>query len=75
VIGADTAERLVLRRNIMAMTSARMPTRSTKSPIPGAAFCGRAHRRGGRVPRVERYRRARRYADLFTEIPEHRFRI
>jgi nicotinic acid mononucleotide adenylyltransferase len=75
VIGADTAARLVAPRyydddEVQMQVALEEMTQSGTSFLVAVRIDG-----AGRVCRLEDIPVPRRYADLFTEIPEHRFRF
>ena len=75
VIGADTAERLVAPK-YYGDDEDECTSRSRKSPIPGTSFLVAVRiDAAGRVRALSDIAVPRRYVDLFTEIPEHRFRF
>ena len=74
VIGADTAERLVAAR-YYGDDEARMHAALEEIATAGASFLVAVRLdRQGRIVALKDIRVPRRYIDLFTEIPEHRFR-
>jgi len=75
VIGADTAERLVAPR-YYGDDEARMLVALEEIANSGGSFLVAVRiDAGGRVRALTDIPVPRRYADLFTEIPEHRFRL
>ena len=75
VIGADTAERLVAPK-YYGDDEARMHVALEEIASSGANFLMAVRRDvAGRVRALSDIPVPRRYADLFTEIPEHRFRL
>jgi len=75
VIGADTAERLVAPK-YYGDDAARMHVALEEIASSGANFLMAVRRDvAGRVRALSDIPVPRRYADLFTEIPEHRFRL
>ncbi|HZU88062.1 MAG TPA: hypothetical protein VE993_02280 [Stellaceae bacterium] len=75
VIGADTAERLVAPK-YYGDDEARMYAALEEIGSSGGSFMVAVRiDAAGRVRRLRDISLPRRYADLFTEIPEHRFRI
>jgi nicotinic acid mononucleotide adenylyltransferase len=75
VIGADTAERLVAAK-YYGDDEVRMHAALEEIANSGASFLVAARIDGaGRVCTLNDVSVPRRYADLFTAIPEHRFRI
>jgi nicotinic acid mononucleotide adenylyltransferase len=75
VIGADTAERLVAPR-YYGHDELRMHTALEEIGNSGSTFLVAVRiDAAGRVRALNDIPVPRRYADLFTEIPEHRFRV
>jgi len=75
VIGADTAERLVAPK-YYGDDAARMQVALEEIASSGASFLMAVRRdAAGRIRALSDIPVPRRYADLFTEIPEHRFRL
>jgi hypothetical protein len=75
VIGADTAERLVAPK-YTGDDAARMQLELEEIANSGASFLVAVRiDAAGRVRALSDVPVPRRYADLFTEIPEHRFRF
>jgi len=75
VIGADTAERLVAPR-YYGDDEVRMHMALEEIANSGGSFLVAVRiDAGGRVRALNDIPVPRRYADLFTEIPEHRFRV
>jgi nicotinic acid mononucleotide adenylyltransferase len=75
VIGADTAERLVAPK-YYGDNEARMHAALDEIANSGASFLVAVRiDKAGRVRALNDIRVPRRFADLFTEIPEHRFRF
>jgi hypothetical protein len=75
VIGADTAERLVAAK-YYGDDAARMHTALEEIANSGGSFLVAVRiDAAGRVRALGDIPVPRRYADLFTEIPEHRFRV
>jgi len=75
VIGADTAERLVAPR-YYGDNEARMHVALEEIANSGGSFLVAVRiDAAGRVRALNDIPVPRRYADLFTEIPEHRFRV
>jgi nicotinic acid mononucleotide adenylyltransferase len=75
VIGADTAERLVAPR-YYGDDEVRMHVALEEIADSGSSFLVAARiDAAGRVRALNDISVPRRYADLFTEIPEHRFRF
>ena len=75
VIGADTAERLVAPK-YYGDDAARMQCALEEIASSGASFLMAVRRdAAGRIRALSDIPVPRRYADLFTEIPEHRFRL
>jgi hypothetical protein len=75
VIGADTAERLVAPK-YYGDDEVRMHVALEEIASSGASFLMAVRRdAAGRVRALSDIPVPRRYADLFTEIPEHRFRL
>jgi len=75
VIGADTAERLVAPK-YYGDDTARMHVALEEIASSGASFLMAVRRdAAGRIRALRDIPVPRRYADLFTEIPEHRFRL
>jgi hypothetical protein len=75
VIGADTAERLFAAK-YYGDDAAQMAAALEQIAASGARFLVAVRIDGaGRVRTLSDVAVPRRYADLFTEIPEHRFRI
>jgi hypothetical protein len=75
VIGADTAERLVAPR-YYGDDEARMHVALEEIAGSGASFLVAVRvDTAGRVRLLSEIAVPRRYVDLFTEIPEHRFRL
>jgi Cytidylyltransferase-like len=75
VIGADTAERLVAPK-YYGDDEVRMHLALEEIASSGASFLLAVRRDAvGRVRALSDVPVPRRYADLFTEIPEHRFRL
>jgi nicotinamide mononucleotide (NMN) deamidase PncC len=75
VVGADTAERLVAPK-YYGDDEARMHMALEEIANSGSRFLVAVRLdAGGRVRALSDIPVPRRYADLFTEIPEHRFRV
>jgi Cytidylyltransferase-like len=75
VIGADTAERLVAPK-YYGDDEVRMHLALEEIASSGASFLLAVRRdAAGRIRALSDVPVPRRYADLFTEIPEHRFRL
>ena len=75
VIGADTAERLVAPK-YYGDDEVRMHVALEEIASSGASFLMAVRRdAAGRIRALSDIPVPRRYADLFTEIPEHRFRL
>jgi len=75
VIGADTAERL-FGRKYYSDDEARMHEALEEIASSGASFLVAVRiDAAGRVRALGNISVPRRYADLFSEIPEHRFRV
>jgi len=75
VIGADTAERLVAPK-YYGDDELRMHVALEEIAVSGSSFLVAVRSdAAGRVRALSDIPVPRRYADLFTEIPEHRFRL
>src|SRR6266478_2929085 len=75
VVGADTAERL-FEPKYYGDDKARMHMALEEIANSGSSFLVAVHIDAvGRVRALNDFPVPRRYADLFTEIPEHRFRV
>jgi hypothetical protein len=75
VVGADTAERLVALK-YYGDDEMRMHVALEEIGSSGSSFLVAARRdASGHVRALSDIRVPRRYADLFSEIPEHRFRL